>query len=65
MRQFGIPEDPGTDDSCNRTDGRNLLETWMKGKTNYLFVNNTADLMNADTTKVKNCNLYQHLTYFA
>lgn len=52
MRQLGIPVDPGTDDSCNRTDGRNLLKTWMKDKKNYLFVNNTANLLNADTTKV-------------
>jgi hypothetical protein len=54
MRQFGIPVDPGTDDSCDRTDDRNLLETWIKGKTNYLFVNNTADLMHTDTAKVGN-----------
>jgi alkaline phosphatase len=53
MKQFGIPVDPGNDDSCNRTDGRNLLDTWMKGKDNYLFVNNTEDLLNADVSKVR------------
>jgi hypothetical protein len=58
MRQFGIPVDPGDDDSCDRTDGRNLLDTWMEGKNNYLFVNNTGDLMSADINKVKTYILY-------
>jgi len=53
-KQFGIPVDPGNDDSCNRTDGRNLLDTWMSGKKGYLFVNNTEELMNADSSKVRN-----------
>ena len=53
-KQFGIPVDPGKDDSCNRTDGRNLVDTWMSGKNGYLFVSNTAELMNADSSKVRN-----------
>lgn len=53
MKQFGIPVDHGNDDSCNRTDGRNLLDTWVEGKENYLFVNNTEDLMKADTSEVR------------
>lgn len=53
MKQLGIPvADHGDDDSCNRTDGRNLLDTWMEGRQNFLFVNNTADLMNADVDKL-------------
>lgn len=53
-KQFGIPVDPGKDDSCNRNDSRNLLDTWMSGKKGCLFVNNTAGLMNADSSKVRN-----------
>jgi hypothetical protein len=59
MKQFGIPVDPGDDDSCSRTDGRNLLETWMKERNNSLFLNNTADLMNADISKVRRAAVIQ------
>lgn len=53
-KQFGIPVDPGKDDSCNRTDGRNLLDTWMSDKKGSMFVDSTAQLMNADSSKVRN-----------
>ncbi|KAJ9597559.1 hypothetical protein L9F63_011560, partial [Diploptera punctata] len=49
QRQFGLPVNPDPDDdSCDRTDNRNLLDTWMEGRENYQFVNNTEELMNAD-----------------
>jgi alkaline phosphatase len=57
-KQFGIPVDPGSDDSCNRTDGRNLLDTWIPNK-GRLFVNNTEELMNADSSKVRNVSALQ------
>ncbi|XP_069679689.1 alkaline phosphatase 4-like isoform X2 [Periplaneta americana] len=52
QKQLGIPVEPNDDDSCNRTDGRNLLHTWMEGRQNSLFVNNTGDLMNANVDKL-------------
>ena len=54
QRQFGLPHNPDPDDdSCNRTDNRNLLDTWMEGRKNFKFVNNTEDLMNTDTQSVR------------
>jgi sarcosine oxidase delta subunit len=38
---------------CTRDDKQNLVEKWKLGKKNYLFVNTTRDLMDADVSKVK------------
>lgn len=56
MNQLGVPvtwEDYTF--FCARDDKQNLVEKWKQGKKNYLFVNTTQDLMNADLSQVTVC----------
>jgi len=39
---------------CIRDDKQNLVEKWKQGRKNFLFVNTTRDLMDANLSKVKN-----------
>jgi alkaline phosphatase len=43
---------PGnTEIPCTRTDNRNLVEHWLKSKTNTAYVTNTKELLSVDTDK--------------
>ncbi|PNF28276.1 hypothetical protein B7P43_G05707 [Cryptotermes secundus] len=53
MNQLGVPVKQGDYVFCTRDDKQNLVEKWKKGRKNYLFVNTTQDLMDADLTKVE------------
>lgn len=53
MNQLGVPVTQGDYIFCTRDDKQNLVEKWKQGKKNYLFVNTTQDLMNADLSKVE------------
>jgi hypothetical protein len=53
MNQLGVPVKQGDHVFCTRDDKQNLVEKWKQGRKNYLFVNTTQDLMDADLTKVK------------
>lgn len=55
MNQLGVPVTQGDSTSCPRDDKQNLVEKWKQGKKNYLFVNTTQDLMDADLSQVTVC----------
>jgi hypothetical protein len=48
-----VPVKQGDYVFCTRDDKQNLVEKWKQGRKNYLFVNTTQDLMDADLTMVK------------
>jgi hypothetical protein len=48
-----VPVKQGDYVFCTREDKLNLVEKWKEGRRNYLFVNTTQDLMDADLTMVK------------
>jgi len=52
MNQLGVPVTEEDYIFCTRDDKQNLVEKWKQGKKNYLFVNTTQDLMNADLSQV-------------
>jgi hypothetical protein len=52
MDQLGVTQG---DTFCTRDDKQNLVEKWKQGKKNYLFVNTSQDLMNADLSQVTVC----------
>jgi len=52
MDQLGVTQE---NSFCTRDDKQNLVEKWMQGKKNYLFVNTSQDLMNADLSQVTVC----------
>jgi hypothetical protein len=49
-----VPVKQGDYVFCTREDKLNLVEKWKQGRQNYLFVNTTQDLMDADLAMVKN-----------
>jgi alkaline phosphatase len=53
LNQLGVPVKQGNYVFCTRDDKQNLVEKWKQGRKNYLFVNTTRDLMDADLSKVK------------
>ena len=55
MNQLGVPVTQGHKIFCIRNDKENLVEKWKQGRKNFLFVNTTEDLMNADLSKVMVC----------
>lgn len=53
MNQLGVPVEQEDYVFCTRDDKQNLVEKWKQGRKNYLFVNTSRDLMEADVSKVK------------
>jgi hypothetical protein len=51
--QLGVTQEENI--FCTRDDKQNLVEKWKQGKRNYLFVNTTQDLMNANLSQVTVC----------
>ncbi|XP_021921522.1 alkaline phosphatase 4-like isoform X2 [Zootermopsis nevadensis] len=53
LNQLGVPVEQEDYVFCTRDDKQNLVEKWKQGRKNYLFVNTSRDLMEADVSKVE------------